>query len=126
MCPQGEVESIALMKPKATSEHDEGLLEYLEDIIGTSKYKDSIEEALQAMDQLSEERSEKLNRLRIVEREKNKLDKEKKEAEDYLRLQNEHVRARSRLWQYYIWQCLRNDEQYANKIVRAKSRCSPI
>ncbi|EIN14323.1 hypothetical protein PUNSTDRAFT_129962 [Punctularia strigosozonata HHB-11173 SS5] len=114
----GEVESIALMKPKATNEHDEGLLEYLEDIIGTSKYKEPIEEALQQMDQLSEERVEKLNRLRIVEREKNKLDKEKKEAEDYLRLQNEHVRALSRLWQYYIWQCLRNDEQYAHKISR--------
>ena len=36
---QGEVESIAQMKPKAQSEHDEGLLEYLEDIIGTSIYK---------------------------------------------------------------------------------------
>ena len=93
------------MKPKATTEHDEGLLEYLEDIIGTSKYKEPIEEALQEMDKLSEERVEKLNRLRFVEKEKNKLDKEKKEAEDYLRLQNEHVRAQSRLWQFYIWQC---------------------
>jgi structural maintenance of chromosome 4 len=36
---QGEVESIAQMKPKAANEHDDGLLEYLEDIIGTSKYK---------------------------------------------------------------------------------------
>lgn len=34
---QGEVESIAQMKPKGATEHDEGLLEYLEDIIGTSK-----------------------------------------------------------------------------------------
>ncbi|KAI0312985.1 RecF/RecN/SMC N terminal domain-containing protein [Amylostereum chailletii] len=33
---QGEVESISQMKPKAVSEHEEGLLEYLEDIIGTS------------------------------------------------------------------------------------------
>ena len=31
---QGEVESIAMMKPKAQTEHDDGLLEYLEDIIG--------------------------------------------------------------------------------------------
>jgi len=34
---QGEVDSIAQMKPKGATEHDEGLLEYLEDIIGTSK-----------------------------------------------------------------------------------------
>ena len=31
---QGEVESIAMMKPKAQSDHEDGLLEYLEDIIG--------------------------------------------------------------------------------------------
>ncbi len=31
---QGEVESIAMMKPKAQSDSDDGLLEYLEDIIG--------------------------------------------------------------------------------------------
>ena len=31
---QGEVEQIAMMKPKAQGEHDVGLLEYLEDIIG--------------------------------------------------------------------------------------------
>lgn len=31
---QGEVESIAMMKPKAQTENDDGLLEYLEDIIG--------------------------------------------------------------------------------------------
>ena len=31
---QGEVESISLMKPKALTEHDTGMLEFLEDIIG--------------------------------------------------------------------------------------------
>jgi chromosome segregation ATPase len=36
---QGEVEAIAQMKPKAPSEHEDGLLEYLEDIIGTSSLK---------------------------------------------------------------------------------------
>ncbi|MBE3048002.1 hypothetical protein IMZ48_36930, partial [Candidatus Bathyarchaeota archaeon] len=42
---QGEVESIAQMKAKASGDHDDGLLEYLEDIIGTSKYKTPIEES---------------------------------------------------------------------------------
>lgn len=36
---QGEVESIAQMKPKAPNEHEDGLLEYLEDIIGTSRVR---------------------------------------------------------------------------------------
>ena len=51
---QGEVESIAQMKPKAANEHDDGLLEYLEDIIGTSKYKTPIEEAAVELERLNE------------------------------------------------------------------------
>lgn len=33
------MEQIALMKPKAQTEHDTGMLEFLEDIIGTVRYK---------------------------------------------------------------------------------------
>lgn len=33
------------MKPKAQGPHDEGFLEYLEDIIGTIKYVEMIEES---------------------------------------------------------------------------------
>ena len=33
------------MKPKAEKENDDGLLEYLEDIVGTSKYKKLIEDS---------------------------------------------------------------------------------
>ncbi|KAA1467870.1 hypothetical protein DENSPDRAFT_926927 [Dentipellis sp. KUC8613] len=112
---QGEVESISQMKPKAPSEHEDGLLEYLEDIIGTSKYKEPIELSLVEMERLSEERSEKLNRLRIVEKEKNKLEEQKREAEDFLRLQNEHVRALSRLYQFYLWNVLLVDEKNGKK-----------
>lgn len=36
---QGEVEQISLMKPKAPNENEDGLLEYLDDIIGTSRLK---------------------------------------------------------------------------------------
>lgn len=43
-CWQGEVEQISLMKPKAQGPHDEGFLEYLEDIIGTNKYVEKIDE----------------------------------------------------------------------------------
>ena len=41
---QGEVEQISMMKPKGQSEHEGGLLEYLEDIIGTDKYIPALEE----------------------------------------------------------------------------------
>ena len=71
---QGEVESIAQMKAKAQNEHEDGLLEYLEDIIGTTKYKEPIEQASQEVETLNEARGEKMNRLRVVEREKAALE----------------------------------------------------
>lgn len=45
LCAPGEVELISQMKPKAEDKNDTGLLEYLEDIIGTDKYIPRIEEA---------------------------------------------------------------------------------
>lgn len=62
------------MKPKAKDENDEGLLEYLEDIIGTSRYKEQIEHTSAEVEKLDEERSERLNRVKYVEREKNSLE----------------------------------------------------
>jgi len=41
---QGEVEQIAMMKPKAAAPGEEGLLEYLEDIIGSNRFVEKIEE----------------------------------------------------------------------------------
>lgn len=43
---QGEVEQIAMMKPKGVNEHEEGLLEYLEDIIGSNQYVPQIDEVM--------------------------------------------------------------------------------
>lgn len=71
---QGEVESIALMKPKAKDEHDDGLLEYLEDIIGTSKYKDIISKANENLEKINEVRAEKLNRVKFVAKERESLE----------------------------------------------------
>lgn len=107
------------MKPKAANENDEGLLEYLEDIVGTSQYKEPIDEALVEVERLTEDRQEKLSRLRIVDKDRKALESKKKEAEDYLRMVNDLVRARSRLWQWYIWKCLENESQLEEKIVRA-------
>lgn len=57
---QGEVEQISMMKPKALTEHEEGMLEYLEDIIGSSCYKQPIEECAKAVEDLNEARGEKV------------------------------------------------------------------
>ncbi|KAF2018435.1 nuclear condensin-like protein complex subunit Smc4 [Aaosphaeria arxii CBS 175.79] len=99
---QGEVESIAQMKPKAASEHDDGLLEYLEDIIGTSKYKTPIEEAAAETETLNEVCTEKSNRVQHVEKEKSGLEEKKNKALAYLRDENELAIKRATLYQLYI------------------------
>ena len=71
---KGEVESIAQMKPKSPNEHEDGLLEYLEDIIGTSKYNIPIEKANKKVEQLDEQKLEKLHRVQIVEKQKLNLE----------------------------------------------------
>ncbi|KAL8658909.1 MAG: hypothetical protein Q9226_000700 [Calogaya cf. arnoldii] len=102
---QGEVESIAQMKPKAANEHDDGLLEYLEDIIGTSKYKTPIEESVVEVDTLNEVCTEKSARVQHVEKEKNGLEDKKNEALAYIKDENELAYKQSALYQVYIDEC---------------------
>lgn len=81
---QGEVEQIAMMKPKATTPHDDGLLEYLEDIIGSNRHVEAIAESGRQVESLNEERSHKLNRVKAAERERDGLEDAKAEAEDFM------------------------------------------
>jgi len=64
------------------------------------------------VERLGEETTEKVSRLRFVEKEKAKLEAERKEALAWQNLANEHVRALSRLWQYYLWQCFGIEKQF--------------
>ena len=102
---QGEVESIAQMKPKAANEHDDGLLEYLEDIIGTSKYKTPIEESAAEVDTLNEVCTEKSARVQHVEKEKNGLEEKKNKALAFIKDENELAFKQSALYQVYIDEC---------------------
>merc|ERR1719290_297856 len=99
---QGEVEQIALMKPKGLTENDGGMLEFLEDIIGTSRFKTPIEQLNQRVEELSELRTEKLNRVKLVEKEKDELEGPMNEALGFLRLENEKVQKTHKQRQRYI------------------------
>lgn len=105
---QGEVESISQMKAKAPTEHDDGLLEYLEDIIGTSKYKTPIEEAAAELENLNDVCSEKNNRVQHVEKERDALEDKKNAALVYLRDENELAEKQAGLYQIYITECQNN------------------
>lgn len=93
------------MKPKAANEHDDGLLEYLEDIIGTSKYKTPIEESAVEVDTLNEVCTEKSARVQHVEKEKNGLEDKKNKALAYIKDENELAYKQSALYQVYIDEC---------------------
>uniref|UniRef100_A0A2K6F5X8 Structural maintenance of chromosomes protein n=1 Tax=Propithecus coquereli TaxID=379532 RepID=A0A2K6F5X8_PROCO len=100
---QGEVEQIAMMKPKGQTEHDEGMLEYLEDIIGCGRLNEPIKVLCRRVEILNEHRGEKLNRVKMVEKEKDALEGEKNIAIEFLTLENEIFRKKSHVCQYYIY-----------------------
>lgn len=99
---QGEVEQIAMMKPKGQTEHDEGMLEYLEDIIGSCRLKEPINVLCRRVELLNEQRGEKLNRVKLVEKEKSALEGEKNKAVEFLTLENDIFKKRSLLCQFYV------------------------
>lgn len=99
---QGEVEQIAMMKPKGQTEHDEGMLEYLEDIIGSCRLKEPIQTLSRRIELLNEQRGEKLNRVKLVEKEKNALEGERNKAVEFLTLENDIFKHKSQLCQYHV------------------------
>uniref|UniRef100_A0A8B9IXZ4 Structural maintenance of chromosomes protein n=1 Tax=Amazona collaria TaxID=241587 RepID=A0A8B9IXZ4_9PSIT len=99
---QGEVEQIAMMKPKGQTEHDEGMLEYLEDLIGSARLKEPIQVLYHRIENLNEQRGEKLNRVKMVEKEKDALEADRNKAIEFLCLENRMFKEKNRICQYYI------------------------
>ncbi|XP_076044466.1 structural maintenance of chromosomes 4-like protein gluon [Oratosquilla oratoria] len=102
---QGEVEQIAMMKPKALTEHDTGMLEFLEDIVGSSRFKEPIELLSTRVEELNEQRGEKLNRVKLVEKEKDELEGPKNEALEFIKLENEITLKKNTIYQRRILDC---------------------
>ena len=118
---QGEVESIALMKSKGTAEGEEGLLEYLEDIIGSNALIPQIVETGKSVDKLNEECSEKLLRLRVSEKNVSALEPEKQEADEYLKKENDLIASKAELFSVLRFQSrkLLNDANLALQSTQA-------
>ena len=99
---QGEVEQISLMPPKARNEHETGMLEYLEDIIGSNRLIEAIESAAKEVDVLNEERGQKVNKLKIVQKDRDNLGSAKGEAEEYLNQQKKLMSKKAVLYQIHL------------------------
>ncbi|KAJ1736921.1 Structural maintenance of chromosomes protein 4 [Coemansia sp. Benny D160-2] len=118
---QGEVENISQMKPMGQTDSEVGLLEYLEDIIGTATYKSKIEVARERVDELNTVRSEKLHRAKIVEKEKNSLEDKKNEAVKFVKTENELTRQKSILFQKRLYECKTRVASTQAKFEKAQS-----
>lgn len=121
---QGEVEMISMMPPRGKNEGDEGLLEYLEDIIGSSKYVQETDEAAVAVETLTEQRQEKLNRVKAVEKEKDSLESAKQEAESLLRKEREIRSKQNILYQMQIMKTATELEKLSSKKALAEDKLS--
>ncbi|XP_022662184.1 structural maintenance of chromosomes protein 4-like [Varroa destructor] len=107
---QGEVEQISMMKPKSESENDDGMLEYLEDIIGTNRYKEPIEAFVKNVDALQEERNAALDRVNMAEQDMLAKKELRDEAIDFLRLCNDMTRCDQQL--YEIARCDEKEKKF--------------
>ncbi|KAL6726057.1 hypothetical protein Aduo_008068 [Ancylostoma duodenale] len=103
---QGEVEQIAMMKPKGENAHEEGMLEYLEDIIGSSRFRVPIERLSARVDTLKEQRTNALQRVRVAEREKVALEGPVREMILYLKAENHAVLLRNQLFHIKLFKIL--------------------
>merc|ERR1712025_1253443 len=120
---QGEVEQIAMMKPIGQNENDTGMLEFLEDIVGSSRFKEPIDILKQRTGDLDELRGEKLNRVKLVEKEKDELEKPKNEAMEYLRSENDISHKKNFIYQHYIKTFDEKIEETKQKQAEFQEKC---
>lgn len=121
---QGEVEMISMMPPKGKTENDEGLLEYLEDIIGSSKFVEATNEAAEKVDALTEVRQEKLNRVKAVEKEKDNLEGAKQEAEALLAKEREIRQKQNILYHIHLMRADQEGTQISEKKEKVAAQIS--
>ena len=99
---QGEVELISQMPSKASKPGEDGLLEYLEDIIGSNKFVEPIAKAGTDFELADEQRSQFKNRVKAAERQRDGLEGAKNEVEAFLKLEQD---VRSKQWLLYNKYC---------------------
>ncbi|KAJ3660188.1 hypothetical protein Zmor_004654 [Zophobas morio] len=100
---QGEVEEIAMMKSKGANDSETGMLEYLEDIIGTNRYKKPLVELNDRIENLSVLRTEKLNRLMLIEKKLDELKGPMDEAIVFLKTENTIATCKNFLYQRNVF-----------------------
>jgi structural maintenance of chromosome 4 len=89
---QGEVESISMMPAKAGNPNETGLLEYLEDIIGSSKYTEQVDQLKIDLEKRREEKLEKQNVVSGIKSSISAMHNEKEEVITFLRHETKYFK----------------------------------
>lgn len=79
------------MKPIASKSDDVGLLEYLEDIIGSNKHLEKIDELEAGLNEKNDERIEKTNRVKTARAGLDNLEAEKDTAVNFIKREREFM-----------------------------------
>ena len=116
---QGEVEQISMMKQKGENENETGLLEFLEDIIGTRRYVPLIDKLSKSIEDLGEIKTSKLNRVKISRNEINQLEDVKDQSLKYY-----HKEKESQVLKHLLLVASRGVEN--NKIMAKKNEMEKI
>lgn len=114
---QGEVELISMMPPKGVKDGDDGLLEYLEDIIGSNRFVEETNQMLAQVETLSEQRNSHLQRVKAVQAELRGLEGAKQEAQLLLTKERDIRRKQNILYQLQLHQV---NEQMDQRTVQQK------
>lgn len=88
------------MKPKAQNLNETGLLEYLEDIIGSNKYVEEIETLERVLEECNERRIEQTNRVKASSHELKGLEKERTIAVDWIKCERKFLKLQT--YKYFI------------------------
>uniref|UniRef100_A0A1B0FFV3 Structural maintenance of chromosomes protein n=1 Tax=Glossina morsitans morsitans TaxID=37546 RepID=A0A1B0FFV3_GLOMM len=92
---QGELETIALMKPKGKTKTERGMLEYLERIIGTDRYIEPLNTIMEHIEALTEESAVRHDLCELAKRAMEDLKQPYNEAIQYLKQKNENIRTKN-------------------------------
>ncbi|XP_026479399.1 structural maintenance of chromosomes protein 4-like [Ctenocephalides felis] len=85
---QGEVEQIALMRSMGRNENEVGMLEYMEDIIGTSRYKTALKNLQNKVEELIVSKSEKISNAEIARQQLEDCRKPRDNAVEFFQIEN--------------------------------------
>ncbi|CDW85924.1 structural maintenance of chromosomes protein 4 [Stylonychia lemnae] len=120
---QGEVEQISLMPPKAQKKDEVGLLEYLEDIIGTIKYIKEIDEIEKLQQDGQENRQSKMLDLFRTNDLLKKVQKQKDTAFKFLNIEREFYLLKNIVIQIEIREKSKEIQKLGDQLKTLKNKC---